>query len=237
MRNAGVLRFVEDNVRVVERPSAHIGERDHLDLRVLHKLAQHIGLRHIGERIEERAKIRIDLFGEVAREEAEVFARFDRRSHQDDFADFAESKRLDRPRDGEVSLAGAGGPGAETDFALAEHFAILRLPGGFRTDRFAAVHLERLDGRDFFAALHFVERATQVVGVERFPFAVAPTVELFEQVRAALRRLRVVRANDQLPFFGVDDDANAQFLANFAQVFVARAQHVLQNATAQDRDR
>ena len=43
----GVLRLVEDDERVVERPAAHVRERRDLDRAPLHQARDHLGLEHV----------------------------------------------------------------------------------------------------------------------------------------------------------------------------------------------
>ena len=71
---------------------------------------QPLGAEALGERVVERAQIGRELVLQVARQEAQALAGFDRRARQHDAADLAGFQRLDRLGDGEIGLAGAGGP-------------------------------------------------------------------------------------------------------------------------------
>ena len=68
---------------------------------------------HVGERVVERAQVRVDLLRHRSRQEAELLAGLDRRTRQDDARDLVAIQRRDRDRHGEVGLAGAGGPERE----------------------------------------------------------------------------------------------------------------------------
>ena len=74
---------------------------------------------HLVERVVHRPQIRIDLLRDVAGQEAEPLARFHGRAHEHDAAHAIGLQRLDRARDGEIRLAGAGGADAERQIALA----------------------------------------------------------------------------------------------------------------------
>ena len=76
----GVLRLVEDDERVVERAPAHERERRDLDGAALEHPARAIKIHHVMQRVVERAQVRIHLLGEIAGQEAELLAGFDRRA-------------------------------------------------------------------------------------------------------------------------------------------------------------
>ena len=68
----GVLGLVEDHERVVERAAAHVGERRHFDGAVVHVSFELVRSEHVGQRVVQRSQVRVDLFVERARQEAEV---------------------------------------------------------------------------------------------------------------------------------------------------------------------
>ena len=80
----GVLRFVEDDERVIERAAAHECERRHFDDLPLDVARNAVETHHLVERVVHRPQVRIDLLRHVARQEAEPFAGFDRRPHEHD---------------------------------------------------------------------------------------------------------------------------------------------------------
>ena len=137
LRAGGVLRLVEDDERVGQRAAAHVGQRRDLDRpgleRALHPVVRH----HVLERVVQRAQVGIDLGLQVARQEAERLARLDRRPRQDDPLDPLPRQRLHRLGDGEVGLAGAGGPDADHDVVVADGLQIVPLALGLGHDRAA----------------------------------------------------------------------------------------------------
>ena len=54
----GVLRFVEDHERVVERAAAHERERRHFDRAALEILLGFLDVEHVVERVVERTQVR-----------------------------------------------------------------------------------------------------------------------------------------------------------------------------------
>ena len=84
-----VLRLVEDDERVVQRPAAHERERRDLDRPAVHVRVQPIGVHHVVERVEQRPHVRVDLREHVARQEPEPLAGLDRGAREDDPADLA----------------------------------------------------------------------------------------------------------------------------------------------------
>src|ERR1700677_1481343 len=57
----GVLSFVEDDERVVQRSPAHVGQRRNLDHPGRHQLRDHLGIHHVVQGVVERPKVRVDL--------------------------------------------------------------------------------------------------------------------------------------------------------------------------------
>ena len=84
----GVLRFVEDDERVVQRAAAHEGDRRDLDRAALDEARRLLGVHHVVERVVERPQVRVDLLLQIAGQEPELLAGFDRGPRQDDAADF-----------------------------------------------------------------------------------------------------------------------------------------------------
>src|SRR5207247_2386581 len=86
---ARVLRLVEDDERVVERPAAHERERRHFDRSTLHVHVQPLRVEHVVEGIEEWPQIWIDLREHVTWEKAQPLSRLDSRAREDDARDLA----------------------------------------------------------------------------------------------------------------------------------------------------
>ena len=76
----GVLRLVEDDERVIQRAPTHKSQRRDFDGPALEHPARPVEVNHVVQRVIERPQVRVDLFGEVAGQEAELFAGLDRRT-------------------------------------------------------------------------------------------------------------------------------------------------------------
>src|SRR5205814_5632368 len=110
------------------------GERRYLDLAAQQPLLHLLTRQHIVERIVKRSQVGIDLFPEVARQEAQSLSGLDRGPREDDPLDLARHHHVDRRCDREIGLAGAGGSQAKDQLVLAERSDILRLVGAARAD-------------------------------------------------------------------------------------------------------
>ena len=97
------------------------------------------------QRVVDRPQIGIDLLAHVAGQEAEPFAGFDRRPRQDDAVDFLALEHLDRMRDREPGLAGAGRTGAEHQRMVLERADIGVLRRGAGAHR-ALAQIDFLEG-------------------------------------------------------------------------------------------
>src|SRR6185312_7850406 len=151
LQRRGVLRFVEDDEGVVERATAHEGERRDLDLARGNPALDLLGRQHVVERIVERAEIGIDLLLHIAGEEAEPLAGLDRRAREDQSIDASADQLRHRLRDREIGLTGSRGAEAEDHLVAGERFHIRSLHRRARDDRLLACadhHARR--GGDFF---------------------------------------------------------------------------------------
>ncbi len=97
---------------------------------------------HLLERIVERLQVGVELFAQVAGQEAEVLARFHRRAREDDAAHLAFLERLHGEGHGGVGLAGTGGADGEDHVACLNGLHQLLLVGGagLHTQACIAVH-------------------------------------------------------------------------------------------------
>ncbi len=131
----GVLRFVQDHERVVQRTATHERERRHFDLPALTQLFHPLELEHVVERVVQRAQVRVHFFGQVAWQEAELLAGFDRRARHDDALDLL----LHQPRRGhghrQIRLAGTGRADTENQVMVANGFDVLTLRTALGQDR------------------------------------------------------------------------------------------------------
>ena len=119
-----VLRLVENDEGVVQRPAAHEGERGDLDGALFVELADPVVAHQVVQRVVERAQVRVDLLGQVAGQEAQAFAGFDGRPGQDDALDQIAFEGIDGGSDGEIGLAGAGRADAEGDVVFLDRLQV-----------------------------------------------------------------------------------------------------------------
>ena len=87
------------------------------------------------QRVVERPHVRIDLLGEIARQEAQPLAGLDRRTRQDDARDLAAIQRRDRHRHREIGLARPGRPDRDRDVVFLDQVDITTLRQVLRADR------------------------------------------------------------------------------------------------------
>src|SRR6202795_2551376 len=80
----GVLRFVQDDERIVQRAPAHEGDGRDLDDIFFEIALDALGLEHVKECVIERPQIRIDFLLQRAGEKAETLTGLNRRPRQDD---------------------------------------------------------------------------------------------------------------------------------------------------------
>src|SRR5687768_12428236 len=68
----GVLRFVEDDEGIVERPSAHEGDGGDFDRAALEEAVGPLDVEHVVERVVQRTQIRVHLLLQIAGQEPEL---------------------------------------------------------------------------------------------------------------------------------------------------------------------
>jgi hypothetical protein len=123
----GVLRFVQDDERVVQRPTAHVRQRRDLDGAGGHQPRDRVRVDHVVQRVVERAQVRVDLLVQRAGQEAEALAGLDRGPGEDDPVDLLRLQRLHGLGHGQVGLAGTGGADAEDDGVLVDRVHVTLL--------------------------------------------------------------------------------------------------------------
>ena len=129
-----VLRFVENDEGVVQRASAHVGQRRDLDDAALGVLLDFLGRQHVVQRVVQRAQIGHDLLVEIARQKAERLAGLDRRAGEDDARNLAFAQRGQRHGHGQIGLARAGRADAEGHVVAADGIEVFLLPDGLGGD-------------------------------------------------------------------------------------------------------
>ena len=110
-----ILRLVQDDERIVQRPAAHEGDRRDLDRAALDVARDPLGVEHVVERVVERPQVRVDLLLHVAGQEPELLPRLDRRPRENDAAHFLGDEKRHRLGHREVGFPGAGRADAEHD--------------------------------------------------------------------------------------------------------------------------
>src|SRR5580704_10209232 len=83
----GILRFVENDERVVERAAAHERQRRDLDDSLFEKAVQLVGFKHVVQRVVKRAHVRVDFLLQRAGKETETLAGFDGGTRENDAVD------------------------------------------------------------------------------------------------------------------------------------------------------
>gem|GEM_PF-4133691 len=131
----GILRFVEDHERIVERASTHVRKRRDFNGTVIHVAFELVRSKHVGKRVVQRTKIRIDFFVQCARQETEVLSGFHRRSGQDDAPHLPILKGANRLGYCKIRLTCTGRTNGERDGVRLNGIDIGDLTSGFRANR------------------------------------------------------------------------------------------------------
>ena len=121
-------------IGIVERASAHVGQRRDLDDVLLQQLDHLLHAEHLVQRVVQRAQVGVDLLGQVAGQEAQLLAGLHRRAHQDQALHARFVQRFDRAGHGEEGLAGAGRADAEVDVVGGDRVQVLGLVGAAAAD-------------------------------------------------------------------------------------------------------
>ena len=156
---------------MVERSPAHEGERRDLERSLLERLADALEPHQLVERVVERTQVRVDLLGEIAGQEAEPLAGFDRGARQDHALDGIALERIDGAGDREVGLAGAGRADAERDVVTQDVLQVLDLvwssPGEVGAPRAQAQVDVAGDGLPGLFAHRLEDRELDLLGANR----------------------------------------------------------------------
>jgi hypothetical protein len=190
--------------------------------------------KQVVQRVVERAQVRVDLLREIAGQEAEALAGFHGWARQHDALDGVALERIDRARDRQIRLAGAGRADAQRQVVRQDAAQV------FALHRRAAMQIgaPRMQHRRQVVAVGHVEARFRHVGamrghlpglhqaeldiVHRQRLACA-VVERFQRVG---RALRVGAADGELA--AAPADGHVQRLFDLAQVLVQRPAQVLQ---------
>src|SRR5690606_28492188 len=193
LHGRGVLRLVQDDEGIRERPATHEGQRRDLDPLFLDQLLHLLGGQEVVQRVVERLHVRIDLLLHVAGQEAEPFAGLDGRAAEDDTVDVAADHHRHAHRNREIGLARARRADPEGEFVGKEVLDIGLLRFGPRLPLLLA-------GADLVAtareplellvkarrveppALAHANRAVDLAGVDGPP-GLKPGVEIGQDIR------------------------------------------------------
>ena len=138
LSRCGVLRFIQDDERIVKRAAAHICERCNLDRTLLGILGVTLRSHDLIEGIVERSKIRIHLALQVTGKETQFLSGFYGRPGHDDPGHFLIPECSDRHRHGKLGLARSGRADPECDHVVPDGIYIFLLAVGLGADRLAA---------------------------------------------------------------------------------------------------
>ena len=123
----GVLRLVQDDERVINRPSPHKSQGGDLDDAGGYQAGDRVGVDHVVQGVVQGAQVGVDLLVQGAGQEAEPLPRLDRGPGQDDPVDLLGLQRLDRLGHGQVGLPGAGRADGEHDRVLVDGVGVALL--------------------------------------------------------------------------------------------------------------
>ena len=123
------MRFVQNDKGIGQGAPAHEGQRRHFDVARFHPLDHLIAGHHVVQGVVQRAQIGIDLFFHVARQKAQLFAGFNRRSGQNDAIHVPVQKALDRFGHRQIGFPRARRAEPEHQFAFVDGLEVRRLVG------------------------------------------------------------------------------------------------------------
>ena len=224
-----VLRLIENDERIVQRPAAHVGERRDFDDLAFDELVDFLETEQFVQRVVERAQIRVDLLREIPRQEAELLAGFHGRPHQQNARDRLRLQRAHRTRHREVRLAGAGRADAETDVVHPDGRQVLALIRAARADQPAAgadrgrvrvrrSHLAGCRGLTQVLQRRLLQLQVHLLGAQRRPVG-GLAVQLRQHAARRADGGRITREMKRVTAI-VDDHAEARF--DLPQVPVVR---------------
>src|SRR3982751_4698580 len=135
LQRSGILRFVEDDERIVESSAAHESDGSNLDLAGRDSALDLLGWEHVVKRVVERTQIGIDLLPHGAGKEAQSLAGLDPRTREDQPVETSGNQLRDTLPPRERGLAGAGRPEREDHVVAGERLHVGGLHRRARDDR------------------------------------------------------------------------------------------------------
>ncbi|MNN09021.1 hypothetical protein D3C81_1218910 [compost metagenome] len=180
---------------------------------------------HLVQRVVQRAQVRVDLLRQVARQEAELFASFDRRAHQQDAAHLFAFQGIDGTGHGQVGLAGTGRANAEVDVVGQDFLDVALLIDAARANvalARAQRNADLVDGR----VVDVLDARLLQIQVDRFRRQVAALGLAVETAQQLLGSRGGLGFADQLELIAAVADLDGQALFDQAQVLVELAAQV-----------
>lgn len=146
----GVLRFVENDERIVQRAAPHKAERRNFDVAPLDCARSPFHIHHVEQRIVQGTEIGIHFGIHIAGQKADLFARLNSRPRENDTAHFFLHKGTDRHRHSQIGLAGPSGADADHDVVRLNGFDIGFLRRRFWRDKSFLGNNSRCARKEFF---------------------------------------------------------------------------------------
>ncbi|CDN41744.1 hypothetical protein BN871_AK_00160 [Paenibacillus sp. P22] len=217
-----ILGLVQNDVGVVQSPSAHVRERRDLDDSPLERLGGRLRPHDVMQRVVERAQVRVHLLLQVAGKEAEILARLDGRTGKQNSFDRAFLQRSDSHDDSQVGFARAGRSDAEHDVPGLDHLDVMALAQSLDPNRLAAESRRQLRLEQVKQLVGF-KRAGQFESVHDISLArgVAPSEELKQDGIELLQGIDLFGrpADDDFGIAGPDLRGRQSF--NHSQIVIA----------------
>ena len=137
MLGGGVLRLIQNDKAVVQRPAAHVGQRRHLNVAAFQIFLVGFRPQHVEQGVVQRPQVGIHLGLQIAGQKAQLLSRLHRRPGQNDAVNLLGPESAHRHGHRQVGFAGARGAHAQDHRIVADRLHILLLADGFRLDRMA----------------------------------------------------------------------------------------------------
>ena len=224
LRNGRVLRLVENDEGIIQRPAPHVGQWNDLDQVLLAIAVDLFVVHHFVQGVHQRSQVRIDLCLQVARQEAEVFTGLDCGPHQHELADPLGTQGGHRRGHGQIGLAGSGRSVAKHDVVLGDSIEILGLTLRAGTDLPARGENRQWpgcrSGRRRFALLYPGKHAIDVFG-GKFTVALGLSPKFLQHLGGAGHGLLLALDVDAAIPGG---NRNRQRLADLPHVLIAGAE-------------
>src|SRR6266436_5694802 len=134
----GVLRFVQNHERIVQRPPAHKRQRRNLDDSLLQKPLQLVRIQHVVQRVIQRPHVRINLLLQRPRQKSQSLPRLHRRPRQNNSVHLLGQQRAHRHRHRQISFPRAPRANPERHIVRFNLFHVLPLRRGLRRNHFLA---------------------------------------------------------------------------------------------------